>query len=92
MEKLHRSMGVYVQSVSAKKEGEAREKMLPVDVLAQTMITHGEEFEQDSLFGNCLISMPSSPLLGATCIDLPADDLKKWDRRMRRLPGYRMHT
>ncbi|RPB11452.1 BAR-domain-containing protein [Morchella conica CCBAS932] len=57
MEKLHKSMGVYIQSVSAKKEGEAREKMLPVDVLAQTMITHGEEFEQDSLFGNCLIKM-----------------------------------
>lgn len=57
MEKLHKSMNIYVQSVSAKKESEAKEKMLPVDVMAQAMIAHGEEFEPDSLFGNCLISM-----------------------------------
>lgn len=49
-------MIVYVQSVSAKKEGDAKEKMLPIDGLAQAMITHGEEFEPDSLFGNCLTS------------------------------------
>lgn len=56
MEKLHKSMLGYVQSVSAKKEGDAKEKMLPIDGLAQAMITHGEEFEPDSLFGNCLSS------------------------------------
>lgn len=77
MEKLHKSMNLYVQSVSAKKEGDAREKMLPIDVLAQAMITHGEEFEPDSLFGNCLISAfffffspgtfwPLGPLLTST--------------------------
>lgn len=49
-------MIVYVQSVSAKKEGDAKEKMLPIDGLAQAMITHGEEFEPDSLFGSCLTS------------------------------------
>ncbi|KAL0637021.1 hypothetical protein Q9L58_004003 [Maublancomyces gigas] len=57
MEKLHKSMIVYVQSVSAKKEGDAKEKMLPIDGLAQAMITHGEEFESDSLFGSCLTKM-----------------------------------
>ncbi len=49
-------MGTYVKSMSQRKEGDDREKMLPVDVLAQAMIAHGEEFESDSLFGNCLIS------------------------------------
>ncbi|CAZ82913.1 unnamed protein product [Tuber melanosporum] len=56
-EKLHNTMNVYVKSVSQKSMGEDREKMLPVDVMAQAMISHGEEFESDSVFGNCLIKM-----------------------------------
>jgi len=56
-EKLHSTMNVYVKSVSQKSMGEDREKMLPVDVMAQAMISHGEEFESDSVFGNCLIKM-----------------------------------
>jgi len=57
MEKLHHTMSTYVKSMSQRKEGDDKEKMLPVDVLAQAMIAHGEEFEPDSLFGNCLIMM-----------------------------------
>jgi len=49
-------MNVYIKSVSQKSVGEDREKMLPVDVMAQAMISHGEEFESDSVFGSCLIS------------------------------------
>ncbi|RPB05624.1 BAR-domain-containing protein [Choiromyces venosus 120613-1] len=56
-EKLHNTMNVYIKSVSQKSVGEDREKMLPVDVMAQAMISHGEEFESDSVFGNCLIKM-----------------------------------
>ncbi|PWW78090.1 BAR-domain-containing protein [Tuber magnatum] len=56
-EKLHNTMNVYVKSVSQKSVGEDREKMLPVDVMAQAMISHGEEFESESVFGNCLIRM-----------------------------------
>lgn len=59
MDKLHTSMLTYVKSMSQRKEGDDREKMLPVDVLAQAMIAHGEEFESDSLFGTCLISKSS---------------------------------
>lgn len=57
MEKLHSAMNTYVKSMSKRKECDDKEKMLPVDVLAQAMISHGEEFESDSLFGNCLILM-----------------------------------
>ncbi|KAI5806526.1 hypothetical protein DFH27DRAFT_347649 [Peziza echinospora] len=57
MEKLHTTMNVYVKSQSKRKEADDKEKMLPIDVLAQAMITHGEEFESDSVFGNCLINM-----------------------------------
>jgi hypothetical protein len=57
MEKLHKSMTTYVKSLSRREEVEDREKVLPVGYLGQTMIHHGEDFEPDSEFGNCLISM-----------------------------------
>lgn len=60
MEKLHKSMTTYVKSISRREEVEDREKMLPVAYLGQTMIHHGEDFEPDSEFGNCLISAYSS--------------------------------
>lgn len=49
-------MNIYIKSVSQKCPGEDREKILPVDLMAQAMISHGEEFESDSVFGSCLIS------------------------------------
>ena len=55
MEKLQKSMTVYVKSLSKRNEGEDKEKTLPVAYLGQTMIHHGEDFEPDSEFGNCLI-------------------------------------
>ena len=56
MEKLHTTMNNYVKSMTKRKEGEDKEKCLPVDGLAHAMIAHGEEFEVDSVFGNCLVS------------------------------------
>lgn len=56
MEKLHSSMSIYIRSLSKRKEGDDKEKMLPLDALAAAMIYHGEEFDTDSVFGNCLIS------------------------------------
>lgn len=55
MEKLQKSMTVYVKSLSKRNEIEDKEKVLPVGYLGQTMIHHGEDFEPDSEFGNCLI-------------------------------------
>lgn len=55
MEKLQKSMTVYVKSLSRRNEVEDKEKVLPVGYLGQTMIHHGEDFEPDSEFGNCLI-------------------------------------
>lgn len=49
-------MTVYVKSLSQRNEQEDKEKLLPVAYLGQTMIHHGEDFEPDSDFGNCLIS------------------------------------
>lgn len=49
-------MTVYVKSLSKRNEIEDKEKILHVAYLGQTMIHHGEDFEPDSEFGNCLIS------------------------------------
>jgi hypothetical protein len=49
-------MTSYVKSMSKRNEGEDKEKILPVAYLGQSMMTHGEDFEPDSEFGNCLIS------------------------------------
>ncbi|POS83155.1 hypothetical protein EPUL_003969 [Erysiphe pulchra] len=57
MERLHKSMTVYVKSLSTRNEGEDKEKRLPVGYMGQMMIQHGEDFDSDSEFGRCLISM-----------------------------------
>jgi len=56
MERLQKSMTIYVKSLSKRNEGEDREKTLPVAYLGSTMVNHGEDFENDSEFGQCLIS------------------------------------
>lgn len=55
MERLQRTMASYVKSMSKRNEADDKEKVLPVAYLGQTMISHGEDFEPDSEFGNCLI-------------------------------------
>ncbi|XXG99582.1 hypothetical protein Hte_005921 [Hypoxylon texense] len=57
-ERLQKSMTAYVKSLSRRGETfEDKEKGLPVSYLGRTMISHGEDFEPDSEFGNCLIAM-----------------------------------
>jgi hypothetical protein len=53
---MQKSMTAYVKSLSKRNEIEDKEKILPVAYLGQTMMHHGEDFETDSTFGNCLIS------------------------------------
>ncbi len=56
MERLQKSMTAYVKTLSKRSEGEDKEKILPVAYLGSSMINHGEDFENDSVFGQCLIS------------------------------------
>lgn len=62
MEKLHKSMNLYVKSMSKRNEAEDKEKSLPVGYLGRIMINHGEDFENDSEFGHCLISASAALL------------------------------
>ncbi|KAK4207755.1 hypothetical protein QBC37DRAFT_379756 [Rhypophila decipiens] len=58
MERLQKSMSVYVKWIGRRCEGsEDREKKIPTAFLGNTMISHGEEFAPDSEFGNCLIAL-----------------------------------
>ncbi|KAJ8110178.1 hypothetical protein ONZ43_g5941 [Nemania bipapillata] len=58
MDRLQKSMNAYIKSLSRRGETfEDKEKGLPVSYLGRTMIAHGEDFEPDSEFGNCLIAM-----------------------------------
>jgi len=54
MDKMHGAMAVYVKSLSKRAEGADKEKQLPGGHLGSSMVTHGEDFEPDSEFGNCL--------------------------------------
>jgi len=53
MERLQRSMNVYVKSLSKRTEDE-KEKPLPISYLGSTMTSHGDDFEPESEFGQCL--------------------------------------
>ena len=56
MERLQKSMTAYVKTLSKRQEGDDKEKILPIAYLGSTMTSHGEDFEDDSEFGQCLIS------------------------------------
>lgn len=54
MDKMQKSMTIYVKSLSKRAEGDDKEKTLPGGHLGSAMVTHSEDFEPDSEFGNCL--------------------------------------
>ncbi|KAI9748920.1 MAG: hypothetical protein M4579_007074 [Chaenotheca gracillima] len=57
MDRLQKTMTTYVKSLSKTKEAEDKERILPVAYMGSTMVSHGEDFDRDSDFGNCLVSM-----------------------------------
>jgi hypothetical protein len=65
--RLHGASDAYHRALSKKKDSDAlgeTEKLLAIDALGIVMISHGEEFGEDSAFG---ISYILSPLLIAGC-------------------------
>jgi hypothetical protein len=58
MEKMQRSMNAYIKWLAQRTErldDKEKEKGTPGSCLGRTMSVHGEDFEPDSEFGNCLI-------------------------------------
>ncbi|TKX22266.1 BAR domain-containing protein 1 [Elsinoe australis] len=56
MERLHKTMNVYIKSLSKRSEGDDKEKSTPIAQLGSTAISHADDFEPDSEFGQCLSS------------------------------------
>lgn len=54
MDRMQESMSAYMKAVSKRTEIERKEKNLPIAYLGSTMVAHGEDFEHDSEFGQCL--------------------------------------
>ena len=58
MDRLQKSMNAFIKWLGRRGETfEDKEKGLPASYLGRTMVSHGEDFESDSEFGNCLIAM-----------------------------------
>ena len=56
--RLHAAAETYHHSLAKKKESEVIEdndKLLPIDILGIAMISHGEDFGDDSEFGSALV-------------------------------------
>ena len=53
-------MTVYVKSLSKRSEGDDREKSLPIGHLGSSMISHGDDYEPNSVFGSCLAGRTKS--------------------------------
>lgn len=55
---MQKSMGAYIKWISRRNELlDDKERGSPISYLGRTMATHGEDFEPDSDFGNCLLSL-----------------------------------
>lgn len=57
MERLQQSSNAYIKSMSARDQGAKQEKQLPVGHFGTTMVSHGDDFEPDSEFGQCLLGL-----------------------------------
>lgn len=62
MERMQESMNAYVKAISKKSDLERKEKSLPIAHLGGIMVTHGEDFEHTSEFGQCLTGKTKRPV------------------------------
>jgi len=54
VDRIHKSMTAYVKALSKRSEGDDKEKTLPIAHLGSSMVTHGEDFDGNSEYGQCL--------------------------------------
>src|SRR4051812_7172834 len=57
MDRLQQSTSAYIKSLSKRDQGDGKEKQLPVGYLGSTLVSHGDDFEPDSEFGQCLLGL-----------------------------------
>ena len=88
MDRLHKSMTAYMKTLSKRSEGDDKEKTLPVAYLGSTMLHHGEDFENDSEFGQCLMSIA----VYRNCKWSPVNFEKVWEGQTSGSGGYKRPT
>ncbi|KAK6435692.1 hypothetical protein LTR95_008116 [Oleoguttula sp. CCFEE 5521] len=54
MDRLGQCSNAYIKSLSRRDQGEGKEKQLPIGYFGNTLASHGDDFEPDSEFGQCL--------------------------------------
>lgn len=57
LEAIHAACSTWMRSLSKKKEGQDKEKGVPVELLGIALFQHGEEFAQDSAYGQALTKL-----------------------------------
>ena len=57
MERLNDSTSSYLKSLSKRDAGETKEKQTSIAFFGSTMVSHGDDFDPDSEFGQCLLSL-----------------------------------
>lgn len=78
MVKLQMTMNAYIKWL-AYRETLLGEKGAPAAVMGRSMIAHGEDFDPDSQFGNCLIEMGrANEQLAQVQEQYAADSTKYW--------------
>lgn len=77
MVKLQTTMNAYIKWL-ALRDNLLGEKGVPTAVMGRTMITHGEDFDHNSQFGNCLIEMGRSNDQLATIQEQYTNDATKY--------------
>ncbi|KAJ5182751.1 hypothetical protein N7492_000367 [Penicillium capsulatum] len=55
VDRIHKSMTSYVKAISKRNEGDDKEKTLPIAHLGSSMVSHGEDFDGNSEYGQCLV-------------------------------------
>lgn len=55
VDRIHKSMTSYVKAISKRNEGDDKEKTLPIAHLGSSMVSHGEDFDGSSEYGQSLI-------------------------------------
>ena len=57
MDRMQQSTSAYIKSLSKRDQGDGKEKQLPVAWFGTTMVSHGDDFEPDSEFGQSLLGL-----------------------------------
>ena len=54
MDRMQSATSVYIKSLSKRDQGESKDKQVAVGHFGSTLASHGDDFEHDSDFGQCL--------------------------------------